>query len=240
MRAMRFVTGSLFVVLTQASCCSENWTVFFVPHVVLADLGVGKGFMQLIAALTCTRLHSHVHACTHIYTPATLTCTCLHSHVHAFTHMYTPALTCTRLPLSHAHAFSHMYMFVLTCTRLHSHVHACHSHMYTPALTCTRLHSHVHAYTHMYTPAALTCTCLHSHVHACRSHMYTPPLTCTRLHSHVHACRPGASCCYLLSWGVGKPLATAIWPQKLLSFQASVLTTARFVPHLLLAVLGCG
>ena len=159
MRAMRFVTGSLFVVLTQASCCSENWTVFFVPHVVLADLGVGKGFMQLIAALTCTRLHSHVHACTHIYTPAA----------------QAPAAA--------------------TCC---------------PGVWVS----------HWPRPSGLRSCCRSRQVFSLQ-----------HVSSHI---------CYLLSWGVGKPLATAIWPQKLLSFQASVLTTARFVPHLLLAVLGCG
>ena len=201
MRAMRFVTGSLFVVLTQASCCSENWTVFFVPHVVLADLGVGKGFMQLIAALTCTRLHSHVHACTH---------------------MYTPTHTCTRLPLSHVHVYTHMYTpAALTCTRLHSHVHAC-THMYTPAAQA---------------PAAATC-CPGVWV----SHWPRPSglRSCCRSRQVFSLQHVSSHICYLLSWGVGKPLATAIWPQKLLSFQASVLTTARFVPHLLLAVLGCG
>ena len=216
-------------------------------------------------SLTCTRLHSHVHAChSHMYTPAALTCTRLHSHVHAcHSHMHTPLVTCTCL-YSHVHVYTHMYTpATLTCTRLHSHVHAC-THMYTPTHTCTRLPlSHVHVYTHMYTPAALTCTRLHSHVHAC-THMYTPAAqapaaaTCCPGVWVSHWPRPSGlrSCCrsrqvfslqhvsshicYLLSWGVGKPLATAIWPQKLLSFQASVLTTARFVPHLLLAVLGCG
>uniref|UniRef100_A0A7S3QSY7 VTT domain-containing protein n=1 Tax=Dunaliella tertiolecta TaxID=3047 RepID=A0A7S3QSY7_DUNTE len=32
----------------------------------------------------------------------------------------------------------------------------------------------------------------------------------------------GASCCYILSWGVGKPIAKAIWPERLASFQAEV------------------